>query len=66
MTRTFVIKDLFDDVTFVWTIQQMLQEINRDRSSDWKKYDCKDFMEGWNEWVEGNFYTLVKENKHGT
>ena len=65
MSRTFLIKDLFDDKTFVWTIEQMLQEINRDRSDTWENYNSKDFLEGWNEWVEGNYYTIVKENTHG-
>ena len=60
--RTFLIKDLFDDTTFVWTIEQMLEEINRERGSHWKKYNSFDFMEGWNEWIEGNWYTIVREN----
>jgi len=61
--RTFLIKDLFDDTTFVWTVEQMLEEINRERSWDWEKYDSKDFMDGWNEWIEGNWYTIIEETK---
>ena len=64
MNRTFSIKDLSNGETYVWTIDQMLEEINRDRSSTWNNYTSKDFMDGWNEWIEGEpYYTLIGENK---
>ena len=64
MNRTFVIKDLSNGETDFWTVEQMLEEINRDRSSTWKNYNSKDFLEGWNEWIEGDeYYTLIGENK---
>tara|TARA_R100001463_G_scaffold41440_1_gene87396 strand:+ start:277 stop:483 length:207 start_codon:yes stop_codon:yes gene_type:complete len=42
-----------------WTLQEVLDEINRDRSDEWTNYDKTDWKEGWNEWVEGEFYSLV-------
>jgi len=64
MNRTFVIKDLSNGGTDVWTIDRMIEEINRDRSSTWKNYNSKDFLEGWNKWIEGEpYYTLIGENK---
>lgn len=45
-------------VTKAWAIQEMLQMINRDRSEEWSDYDADDYVEGWVEWVEGDFYAL--------
>ncbi len=44
-----------------WTIEQVLVEINRDRSGEWTDYDSSDWLEGWSAWVEGEFYSLVKD-----
>ena len=48
----------------IWTMQQVLDEINRDRSDQWEDYDETDWIEGWNEWVEGEFYHLVGFTKN--
>lgn len=42
-----------------WTLEDILEEINRDRSNGWTNYDETDWKEGWNEWVEGEFYSLA-------
>ena len=42
-----------------WTLEQVLVEINRGRSNEWTDYDKTDWKEGWNEWVEGEFYSLA-------
>jgi len=42
-----------------WTLEEVLNEINRDRSNEWTDYDETDWKEGWNEWVEGEFYSLA-------
>lgn len=42
-----------------WTLDQVLAEINRDHSDEWTDYDESDWLEGWNEWVEGEFYHIV-------
>jgi hypothetical protein len=42
-----------------WTISQVLEEINRERSDEWTAYNHNDWRDGWMEWVEGGeFYTL--------
>lgn len=41
-----------------WTLEEVLNEINRDRSEEWTDYHETDWKEGWNEWVEGEFYSL--------
>jgi len=35
-----------------WSLVEILEEINRDRSCDWTDYDETDWVEGWQEWVE--------------
>ena len=53
------IRDLATKEVKVWTIEQVLTEINRDRSDGWVDYDESDWLEGWMEWVEGDFYHLI-------
>ena len=36
---------------FNWTMEQILDEINCDRSSDWTDYDETDWKEGLDEWT---------------
>lgn len=45
--------------TEYWSMKQLLGEINRDRSSEWTDYDETDYLEGWHEWIEGEFYELT-------
>ena len=40
-----------------WSKSAMLEAINRDRSDSWTPYDESDYLEGWDAWVEGEFYT---------
>ena len=44
-----------------WSMQQVLDEINRDHNADWIPYDESDWKEGWYEWVDGEFYSLVSD-----
>ena len=37
---------------FKWTIPQILEEINRDRSDQWTDYDLSDWREGLEEFTE--------------
>ena len=41
---------------FTWTLTQVLEEINRDRSEDWTDYDTSDWCEGWRDWVQDDGY----------
>jgi hypothetical protein len=40
-----------------WPLAAILEEINRDRSAKWTDYDESDWQEGWDEWIEGEFYS---------
>ena len=55
----YVVQDIETGEVETWTLAQLLQEVNRDRSEEWTDYDETDWREGWNEWCEGDCYTLV-------
>lgn len=57
----FIVKDLYDieDNLYIWSLDEMLQEINRDTSDEWSNYDYNDWIEGWFEWVEGQAMSLI-------
>ena len=44
---------LIDDIGDVrdWSVETMLEEINRDRNSEWIPYDETDYLTGWDDWV---------------
>tara|TARA_R100001443_G_C3310953_1_gene167742 strand:+ start:311 stop:499 length:189 start_codon:yes stop_codon:yes gene_type:complete len=56
MNKVFKIYDIQNKKVLLWDIKQMLEEINRDRTEEWEPYTEKDYIEGWNMWVEGEFY----------
>ena len=59
--KKYKIKDIETGKIYNWTVKQILKEINRDRSDGWWAYNTRDWREGWNEWCEGDCYTLIKE-----
>lgn len=52
------VKDLETGEIQEWGMDAILEEINRDTSERWTDYNESDWLEGWNEWVEGEFYTI--------
>lgn len=59
--KTFNVKDLLTGEIKQWTLERILEEINRDHSDKWTPYDETDWEEGWNEWVkEDGYYELIK------
>jgi len=63
MTR-YIVRDLETGQLYAWTIKQILYEINRDRTSDFQKYNIKDWYQGWLEMgVEGDIYSLIGKVK---
>ena len=59
----FVVKDRNTDGVSLWSLQDILDEINRDRSEEWSDYDASDWREGWDVWCEHDpdGYELVGE-----
>ena len=44
--------------SFMWSVGDIIEEINRDRSGGWLDFDESDFVEGWLEFCEGDWYTI--------
>ena len=56
--KMFILSEIELKYKFMWTTEELLEEINRDRSEDWEDYNYLDWEEGWFEWCEGDCYTL--------
>lgn len=56
--NTYQVKDIETGEIHVWTLSQVLEEINRDRSENWTAYNESDWREGWDEFVEGDVYMM--------
>lgn len=56
----FIIEEIETKKQFVWSIKDILNEINRDTSDKWTPYDESDWKEGWYSWAEGDYYKLIK------
>lgn len=64
---THKIRVVEDNRIVDWTIEAMLEEINRDHSDEFTDYDENDYLEGWAEWVEhAGFYKLVDDFEYVT
>ena len=50
------VRDVETRKVLTWTLNQVLEEINRDRSEDWTDYDASDWREGWRDWVQDDGY----------
>jgi hypothetical protein len=55
----YKIKDTESGKIHLWSVDQIVEEINRDRSEAWKPYNQTDWKEGWNHWVEGECFEIV-------
>jgi len=43
---------------YYWSVDEILEEINRDRSGGWTDFDRSDWKDGWLEFCEGDWYTI--------
>jgi hypothetical protein len=51
LDKTYIIRDIEYNTTFQMSLEEILQEINRDRSENWQDYDETDWREGLTEWT---------------
>lgn len=58
--KTYTIFYINENTYHEWTLEDILTHINADRSEDWTDYDETDWEEGWDVWIEGEFYKLIK------
>ena len=61
--KTFLVQDMGTKESNLWSLPQILEEINKDRSSEWTDYDESDYVEGWCEWVEGEYFSCKEIKK---
>ena len=66
MAKTFLVQDIETKESYLWSLPQILEEINKDRSSEWTDYDEGDYVEGWCEWIEGEYFSCeeIKQKYH--
>lgn len=55
----YVLLDLSTRKTMLVDLDFIIEEINRDRSDEWTNYNKSDWREGWDEWCEGDVYSLL-------
>lgn len=58
MSKIYTLKNTVDGSVVKWTLPEILEEINRDRSDEWSDYDEWDWKEGLDTFTE---YELVQE-----
>tara|TARA_R100001015_G_C4534315_1_gene99884 strand:+ start:230 stop:469 length:240 start_codon:yes stop_codon:yes gene_type:complete len=58
--KTITVVQISTGIRSEWTVQEILNEINRDRSENWEDYTVEDWEEGWNQWCEGDIWKIVK------
>ena len=46
MSKIYKIRDVEDGSVYLMTLPMILEELNRDRSEEWTKYDKTDWREG--------------------
>ena len=46
MSKPYKIRDVEDGSVYLMTLPMILEELNRDRSEEWTKYDKTDWREG--------------------
>jgi len=63
----FTVLNKETDEELSWDIQDILDEINRDRSEKWVDYTKDDWFEGWSAFCEDDIFTILviydKEDK---
>ncbi len=61
VVKTYPIKEILTGNVSYWTVKEIMDYINADRSNNWSDYDITDWREGWDEWCEGDSYNLLKD-----
>jgi hypothetical protein len=59
MEKTYKIRDVEDGSVYSMTLPMILEELNRDRSDEWTKYDETDWREGLAEFTT---YEVVEDD----
>ena len=60
--KKYRIQDTTDGRVYEWTLAEILENINRDRSNEWTDYNKDDWQEGLEEFTEYTFIGEVKSS----
>ena len=55
----FIVTDTNYQTQKLWTSEELLEEVNRDRSEGWTDYNEQDLQEDWEDvcsWISDYFY----------
>lgn len=52
MSKRYKVRDTTNGDIYYWTVEEILEEINMDRSEEWTDYDETDWQEGLKEWTD--------------
>jgi hypothetical protein len=64
ITFNIKVRDVETGKVTTWTLNEVLEEINRDRSEDWTDYDASDWREGWRDWVQDDgYFELIEKGE---
>ena len=57
----FIVTDLNTGIAHIWDAKQVLEEVNRDRSSEWEDYDELDLRDNWEEVCDDIDYFHIRK-----
>jgi hypothetical protein len=61
----FIVLDGYSNEELTWDIEDVLNEINKDRSAKWTNYTKDDWYDGWSEWCEADVYIMLSIEDKG-
>jgi hypothetical protein len=61
----FTVLDKYSDEILTWCIEDVLDEINKDRPEKWDDYTKDDWFEGWLSFCEDDIFTMIQIDDKG-
>ena len=61
--KNITVRERDTGLEYIWSMAEVLEEINRDRSADWTPYDETDWREGLAEFTEFDLVCVIGENQ---
>ena len=56
----YIIQNTETKRLYIWSLRQVVNEINRDRSDQWTPYNSRDWAVGWKHFVEEDEFCNLK------
>lgn len=61
----FTVLDKHSDEVLTWYIEDVLDEINKDRTADWIDYTKDDWFDGWSAFCEDDIFIMLQIEDKG-